>query len=84
MENGVDLPSRGDSEMEDCARDNFLHLEWTSLFHLEFLRSIHVEVSGFEPDLVSFPPRSELGGYSFLHFLLGDLVGSLGVVSGDG
>ena len=84
MEDGVDLPPRGDVEMESCVGDNFLHLGWTSLFHQECLGSIHVEVSSFKPDFISYFPWSELGGYSFLHFLLGHCVGSLGVVLGCG
>ena len=70
MEDGVDLPSRGDVEAEGHAGDNFLHFEWTSLFHLELLGSVHVEVCSFKPDLISYLPWSELGGYSFFHFLL--------------
>ena len=84
MEDRVNLPLRGDAEVEGCVGDDFLYFEWTSSFHLEFLGSIHVEVCCFEPDLISYLPRNELGGYSFLHFLLGHFVGSLSVVLGHG
>ena len=45
---------------------------------------MHMKVGGFEPDLVSYFPRGEFGGYSFFHFLLGNLVGSLGIVASSG
>ena len=61
MEDGVNLPPRGNAEAESCSGDDFLYFEGTSSFHLEFLGSIHVEVGGFKPDLVSYLPRGELG-----------------------
>ena len=84
MENGMDPPLRGDSEAESHAGDDFLHFEGTGLFHLEFLWSIHVEVGGFEPDLVSYFPGHKLGGYPFLHPLLGHLVGGLSIFVSSG
>ena len=80
----VDLPSGGDTEAEGHVGDNFLHFERTSLLHLELLGSVHVEVSGFKPDLVPYPPGSKFGGYPLLHFLLGHLVGSLGIILSNG
>ena len=61
--------------------DDFLHFEGTGSFHLEFLWSVHVEVGGFEPDLVSYFPGSKLGGYPLFHLLLGHFVGSLGIIT---
>ena len=51
-------------------------------FHLEFLGPVHVKISSFEPDLISYFPWGEFGGYLFLHFLLGDLVSGLGIITG--
>ena len=79
MEDRMNLPSRGNAEMEGHAGDDFLNFKWTSLFHLEFLWSVHMEISGFEPDLVSKFPGSKLGGYLFFHLWLGHLVGSLSI-----
>ena len=84
MEYRMNLPLGRDAEMEGHTGDDFLNLEWTSSFHLEFLWSIHVEVGSFEPNFVSHFPRSELGGYSLFHLLLGNLVGSLGILSSSG
>ena len=80
----MDFPLEGNAEMESCVGDDFLHLEGTGSFHLEFLWSIHVEVGGFKPDLVSYFPGNKLGGYPFLHFLLGHLVGSQGIITSGG
>ena len=74
MEDRVNLPPRGDVEVECHVGDSLLYFEGTCSFHLEFLRSVHVEVGGLEPDLVSYSTGSELGGYSFLHLSLGYLV----------
>ena len=84
MEDRVNLPPGGDAEVEGHAGDDFLHLEWTCSFQLELLGSIHVEICSFKPDVISYLPWNELGGYSFLHFLLGHLVGSLSIVLGHG
>ena len=71
VEDGMDLPLRGNTEAECHARDSFFNLKWARPFHLEFLRSIHVEVGGFQPDLVSYFPRGVFGGYPLFHLLLG-------------
>ena len=84
MEDGVNLPPRGDAEVEGHVGDNFFDFERTSLFHLELLEPIHVEVGRFEPDFVSYFPRGELRGDLFLHLLLGNFVGSLGVIMSSG
>ena len=81
MEDGVNLPQRGNAEVEGCMGDNFFHLEGARSLHLEFLGSIRVEIGGFKPYFISFSPRGELGGYLFLHFLLGYFVGSLGIIT---
>ena len=67
--------------MDGCVGDDFLYFEWTHLFHLECLGTIHVEVGCLQPCFVSDIPGSKFGGYPFLHFLLGNLVDSLGVIS---
>ena len=51
-----------------------------SSLHLELLESVHVKISCFQPDFVSCFPWSEPGCDSLLHLLLGNLVGSLGIV----
>ena len=84
MEEGVDLPSRGDAEVEGHAQDDFFDFKGASSFHLQFLGSIHVKVGGLEPDFISYFPWGEFRGYLFLHFLLGYLVGSLGIVASSG
>ena len=84
MEDRVNLPPRGDVKAEGHAGDDFFYFEQTGSFHLELLGSIHVEVGHLEPDLVSYFPRSELRGYSFLHLLLSHFVGSLSVILGHG
>ena len=84
MEDGVNLPLRGDMEVEGCVGDDFLYFEGTSLLHLEFLGSTHVEVGGLEPNLVSYFPWGELGCYLLFHFLLGHLVGSLCIITSFG
>ena len=84
MEDGVNLPLRGNAEMEGCVGDDFFNFEGTSSFHLEFLWSIHMKVGGFEPDSVSYFPRGEFGGYPFFHLLLSNLVGSLDIVMSGG
>ena len=81
MEDGMDLPSGGDTEVEGHAGDDFLHFKRTSSFHLEFLWSVHVEVGGFKLDFISYFPWGEFRGYLFLHFLLGHFVGSLGIIT---
>ena len=80
MEYRMDLPPRGNMEVEGCARDDFLYFKGTSLFHLEFLGSVHMEVGCFKPHFLPNLPWRELGGYSFLHRLLGYFVGGLGIV----
>ena len=80
MEDGVNLPLRGNAKMESCAGDAFFYFEGTCLFHLKFLRSIHVKVGDFEPDFVSYFPRGEFGGYLLPHLLLGYFVGGLSIV----
>ena len=84
VEDRVDLPLGGDAETECRSRDDFFDLKRTSSFHLEFLGSVHVEVGSFQPDLLSYFPRGVLGGYSLFHFLLGQFVGGLGVISSGG
>ena len=84
MEDRVNLPPGGNTEVECCMGDHFFHFERTSSFHLKFLGSIHVKVGGLKPDLVSYFPRGEFGGYSFFYFLLGYLVGSLGIIMSGG
>ena len=81
MEDGVNFLPRGDVEVEGCVGYYFLYLKGTHSFHLEFLGSVHVEVSGLEADSVSYFPESKLGGYLFLHLLLGHLVHSLSLVT---
>ena len=80
MEGGVDLPLRGDVKVEGHAGDDIFHFKQTSSFYLELFGSVYVEIGCFKPDSISHLPRSELGGYSFPHFLLSYLVGSLGVI----
>ena len=63
VEDGVNLPPRGDAEVEGCAGNDFLHFEWTSSFHLELLGSIHMEVCSLKPALVSYLPWGEFRGY---------------------
>ena len=84
MEDRVNLPTRGNVETECCPQDDFFHFKGTSSFHLEFLGSIHVEIGGFKPNLVSYLARSELGGNLFLHLLLGNFVSSLGIIASSG
>ena len=83
MEDQIDFPSKWDVEAESCARDDFLHFKWSSSFHFEFLGSIHVEVSHFKPDYISYFPGHELGGCLFLHFLLSHFVDSFGIILGS-
>ena len=84
MEDRVDLPLGGDAEAECRAGNDFFDLKWTCPFHQEFLGSIHMKVGGFQPDLVPYLPWGELGDYSLHHFLLGQFMGSLGIImSGD-
>ena len=71
------FPLRGDSKAEGHVGDDFLYFEWASSFHLELLGSVHVEVSCFQPDFVSYSPRGKLGVYLFLHLLLSHFVGLL-------
>ena len=84
VEDRVNLPLRGDVEVESCVGDDFFYLKGTSSFHLKFLWTVHVEVGSFEPDLVSYSPGSKLGGYPFLHLLLGHFVGSLSIFVSSG
>ena len=84
MEDGMDLPARGDAEAEGHAGDHFFNFERTHSFHLQFLGTIHVKVSCFKPDLVSYFPRGEFRGNPFLHSLLGNLVSALDVVMSSG
>ena len=84
MEDRVNLPPRGNLETEGCLGDNFFDLKRTSSFHLELFGCVHMKVGCFEPDLVSHFPRGKFGGYLFLHPLLGNLVGGLGIVMGSG
>ena len=83
MENRVNLPPRGDSEAEGHVGDDFFHFEWTGLFHLELLGSVHVEIGPFVPNFIPHFPGCEPRGYLFLHFLLGHLVDGLGSVLGS-
>ena len=82
MEDWMDLPSGGNSEAEGCLEDDLFDFKRTHSFHLELFGAVHVEVGSFEPDLVSYLPRGELGGDLFFHSLLGNLVGCLGIVVG--
>ena len=82
-ENRVNLPARGNLEVEGCVRDDFFYFKRTSSFLLELFGSVHVEVSHFEPDLGSYFPGKEFSGYSFLHLLLSHFVGGLGIISGS-
>ena len=84
MEDGMDLPLRGNSEAESHVGDDFFYFERTSSFHLEFLGSVQVEVGSLKPDFISYIPWSELGGYPLPHFLLGHFVGGLGIIPGHG
>ena len=84
MEDGVNLPLRGNLEAEGRSGDNFFDLERTGWFHLELFGAIHMKVGHFEPDIISHPPRGELRGYPFFHLLLGNLVGGLGIITGGG
>ena len=81
MEDRVDLPPRGNAEMEGHVGDNFLNFKRTGSFHLELLGSVHVEVGGLKSDFVPSFPGSKFGGYPLLYFLLGYLVDSLGIIS---
>ena len=83
MEDGVNLPLGGDLEMEGHLGNDFLNFKWACLFHLELFGTIHVEVGHLKPDLVSYFPQDKLRGYLFLHLLLGNLVGGLGIISGS-
>ena len=84
MEDQVDLPSQRNVESEGGSRDDFLDFEWTSSLHLEFLGSSHMKVGRFQPYLFSDLPQGELRCNLFLHFLLGHLVGSSGVIMSGG
>ena len=44
----------GNSETEGHVGDDLFHFERTSLFHLEFLWSVHVEIGSLEPDFISY------------------------------
>ena len=81
MEDGMNLPSRGDTEVEGRAGDDLFNFKGASSLHLEFLWSVHMKVGGFKPEFVSYFPRGEFGGYPFLHFLLSHLMGGLGIVT---
>ena len=84
MEDGVNLPPRGDAETESHSGDDMFYFKWTSSFHLELFGAIHMKVGCFEPDLVPYSPRGEFGGYLFFHLLLGYLMGSLGIFTSGG
>ena len=84
MEHWMDLPGLGNAEAIGSSGDNLINFKWTSSFHLELPWSIHSEVGGFEPDLISFLPQGEFGRDPFLHFLLGNLMSGLGIISGCG
>ena len=84
MKDGVNLPLRGDVEIEGYAGDYFFDFKGTGSFHLELFGPVHMKVGCFEPDLISHFPRGKFGGYLFFHFLLGYLMGGLGVVMGGG
>ena len=71
MEDGVNLPLEGNAEVEGRPRDDLLNFKQAGSFHLEFLGSVHVKISGLQPDLVSYLPRGEFGGYLLPHSLLG-------------
>ena len=81
MEDRVNLLPRGDAEMEGRVGDNFFNFKGTGLFHLELFGAIHMKVGHFEPNFISHFPRGEFGGYSLLHFLLGNLVDSLSIIT---
>ena len=46
MEDRMDLPLGGNSEMEGCMGEDFLYFKGTSSFHLECLGSVHMDVGG--------------------------------------
>ena len=71
MEDGVDLPLGGNAEAERHMGDGFLNLKWAGPLHLEFLGSVHVKISGFQPDFFSYFPWGVFGGCLFFHSLLG-------------
>ena len=80
MEDGVNLPPRGDAETESHSGDDIFYFKWTSSFHLELFGSIHVEVGCFRPHFISDFPGGKFRRYLFLHFLLSYLVGGLGII----
>ena len=84
MEDEMNLPLRWDVKTEGHLGDNFFNLERTCPFHLELFGAVHMKVGRFQPDLVFHLPRGELRGYLFLHLLLGNFVGGLGVIMGSG
>ena len=84
VEDWVDLPSRGNAEMEGSSLNDFFDFERTSSLHLELLGSSHMKVGFFQPYLILNLPWSELGHDLLLHFLLGHLVGSLGIITSRG
>ena len=47
MEDGVNPPLRGNSEVEGSLGDDLFNFKRTSSFHLELFEAIHVEVGGF-------------------------------------
>ena len=84
MEYRVNFPSLGNAEVVGSLGNDLLNFERAGPFHLEFLWSIHSEIGGLKPDLVSFFPWGELGGDLFLHFLLCDMMRGLGIILGQG
>ena len=46
VEDGVNLPLGGNAEAEGRSRDDLLDFKQASSFHLEFLGSVHVKISG--------------------------------------
>ena len=47
MEDRVDLPLGGNTEVASCARDDLFNFKWAGSLHLEFLGPIHVKIGGF-------------------------------------
>ena len=81
VEYGVYFPVLGNTEVVDGPGDNLFDFKQASLFHEQFSWSVHLEVGRFQPNLVSFLPRFEFGGDSFLHLLLGNPMCGYHVIS---
>ena len=83
MEDRVDSPLRGNTEVEGHVGNYFFNFKGAGSFHLELFGPIHMKVGRFEPDLIPHLPRGEFRDYPFFHLLLRNLVGSLGIVTGS-